>query len=203
MWTHPIRRAAATLTALASLAAVALAAPPAKKVGKSPATEAQMAEMMKRSSAGGAQEKLKAMEGRWSAVQKTWLEPGQPTVGEGTCENKLVQKGRFLEQRYKGTLMGRAYEGFGLIGYDNPNAAYTMLWVDSITTAMVTGHASVDSVSQEIAMTGTGERSDGKAMELRMVTRLVDTDRHMFSVYGMRDGKEELMMEITYRRSAR
>jgi hypothetical protein len=202
MRTQPIRRAVATLIGLALLATVAFAAQPVKKTGRNPATETQMAEMMKRSSASGAGEKLKAMEGKWSAAQKTWPEPGQPLIGEGTCENKLVQGGRFLEQRYKGTLMGRPYEAFGLTGYDHSNAAYTMLWVDSTTTAMVTGQASTDSVSSEITMRGTGEGPGGPT-ELRMVTRVVDANRHVFSVYGPRGGKEELMMEITYQRSGR
>ena len=203
---NTIRPVPFLLVAAAMLAStLTWAAEPAKKAAKQeakvdPAQQAAMAEMMKLAAPGPAHEKLKAMEGKWKAVQKSWFAPGEPTVTDGTSECKLVLGGRFLEQRYKGVSMGQPFEGYGLTGYDNKKGAYTMLWIDNMATAMMTGEGSMDAAGQDLTMKAMGDGPDGKPTEFKMVTHVVDANRHVFSLYSTIDGKEQLMMEITYTR---
>ena len=191
--------AAATLVSIQALAAEPKkAAKPEAKMD--PAQQAAMDEMIKLAAPGPAHDKLKAMEGRWKAVQKSWFAPGEPTVTEGTCENKVILGGRFLEQHLKGTAMGQPYEGYGLTGYDNKKGTYTMVWMDNMATSMMTGEGSMDATGQDLTMKAAGDGPDGKPTEYRMVTHLVDDRRHVFSMYATMEGKEQLVMEITYTR---
>jgi hypothetical protein len=112
----------------------------------------------------------------------------------------MILGGRFLEQRFRGTFSGQPFEGYGLTGYDNQKSAYTMFWVDNTATSMMTGEGSMDPAGQQFTMTSKGMGPDGKPMDLRLVTRIVDPNRHVFSMYGTVDGKEQLLMEITYTR---
>ena len=201
-----IRRGALVLAAAALLAATcALAAEPAKRAAKpaakpDPAQDAVMAEMMKLGAPGAAHEKLKGMEGKWKAVQKSWYAPGEPTVSEGVAENRLILGGRFLEQHYQGTAMGQPFEGHGLTGYDNKKGEYTVFWVDNTSTSMMTGTGSMDAAGTDLTTKAMGIGPDGKPTELKMVTHVVDASRHVFSMYTTVDGKEQLIMEITYTR---
>ena len=201
------------MLALAALALTALtiatAAPAADRAWKAtaspeakaaPAPDAATAEMLKLAAPGAAHEKLKAMEGKWKAVQKSWFAPGEPAVSEGVSENRMILGGRFLEQRLTGTVMGQPYEGFGLTGFDNKKGEYTMLWVDNMATSMMTGGGSMDATSGELTLKSTGDGPDGKPTEFKLVTRMMDPSRHVFSMYATVDGKEQLMMEITYTR---
>ena len=178
-----------------------LGAAPAKKTWSS-SLEEQMAEMMKGAAAGGAREALKPLEGSWRTVQKTWLEPGQPTITEGTSEHKLVSNGRFLEQRTRGVLMNQPIERYGLTGYDSKKTAYVTLWADDHAKVIETFEGTVDTAAHEITMQGKGKGPDGKDAELKVVTRWIDDGRHVVSIYGIRNGAEELVMETTYRRIA-
>lgn len=196
------------LTVAATLVPCALAAATSNKTTARPdrsaaaatdaAHDAAMADMMKYATPGKAHEGLKAMEGRWKATSKAWFGSGEPMVSEGTAENRLVLGGRYLEQRYSGVLMGQPFEGYGLTGYDNRKQSYTMLWVDNSSTEMMTGNGVLK--DGDLVMTSSAIGPDGKAMAIRLVTRIVDANKHVFSMYGPVAGKEQLMMEITYTR---
>jgi hypothetical protein len=201
----PVRAVLLAFATMTALAVAALAAEPAGKPAKPEVTtgaadDAMMAEMMKYASPGPGHEKLKAMEGKWKTVSKMWLAPGEPTVTEGSSENRLILGGRYLEQRYQGTFMGQPFEGYGLTGYDNKKSVYTTLWVDNTSTEMMTGEGEMDAAGKELVFRSMGAGPDGRPMETKSVTRIVDPNRHVFSMYGMVDGKEQLMMEITYTR---
>jgi hypothetical protein len=202
---HSGRVALLAAACVAALSLTAFAAEPTKKTAKSavktdPAHDAMMAEMMKYAAPGPGHEKLKSMEGKWKTVTKSWYAPGEPTVTEGSSENRLILGGRYLEQRFKGTMMGQPFEGYGLTGYDNRKGAYVTLWIDNASTEMMKAEGTMDDANNEMAFKATGTGPDGKPMDMRLVTRMVDANRHVFSMYGMMDGKEQLMMEITYTR---
>ncbi len=190
--------------AATALMTTAYAAVPAKKpaqleVKLDAAQQAAMAEMERLAAPGPAHEKLKAMEGKWKAAQKTWLAPGEPMVADGVAENRMILGGRFLEQHYQGTFQGRPYEAHGLTGYDNEKGAYTSSWIDTWSTSTMIGEGSVDA-HDDLVMKSSGAGPDGKPAEFRTVTHRADANRTVFSLYVSSNGVEKLMMEITYTR---
>jgi hypothetical protein len=140
------------------------------------------------------------MEGTWKAVVKSYNAPGKPAISEGLSENRMMLGGRYLEQRFQSTMMDQPFEGYGLTGYDNATHRYTYLWVDNMSTSMMTGGGTMDETGKMLTTTATMPGPDGKPADVKMVTKIVDANTHVFSMYGVMGGKEQLMMEITYTR---
>ena len=152
MRTHKTRTIVWLLIASgALLAAASFAADPPKKSATA-ALETQIATGMKERGLGAVGPPFKSMEGQWKATQKTWLEAGQPTVTEGTCETKLVSRGRFLERRYKSSLAGQFYEGYGLMGRDERKGTYTLLWGDNRGSGIESYEGTMRQWNDQIAM---------------------------------------------------
>jgi hypothetical protein len=164
------------------------------------AHDQMMAEMAKYGAPGPAHEGLKKMEGKWKASMKSWFAPGEPTVSEGTAVNTLVLGGRFVEMRYSADFMGMPFEGIGYTGYDNKKNEYLSFWADNMSTVWMTSTGQMNASKNELSFTGISDGPDGKPMKYRMVTRIVDDNKHVFSMYAPMEGKDQLMMEITYTR---
>jgi hypothetical protein len=201
------RPALLALACAVALASVAWAASPtdkdktAKAASKAdPAQDPAMAEMMKYAMPGPAHELLKSMEGEWRATVKSWMAPGEPAVSEGTSSHRLILGGRYVEQRFKSTFMDQPFEGVGLTGFDNRKGRYTSLWLDNFSTEVMSGEGTWDAAAKTLTMTSTGPGPDGKPTTIRSVTKVVDDDTHVFSMYAPMEGKETLAMEITYKR---
>ena len=202
------------LLALAALAA----AEPAVKAGKSlkaqpavkleapappqadAAHDAMMAEMTKLAAPGPQHERFRASVGKWKAVVKSWNGPGEPAVGEGVSENQVILGGRYLEQRFTSTMMGQPFEGYGLNGYDNATRRYWFIWVDNMSTGMMSGWGDMDEPGKVLTTTSTTTGPDGKPMDMKSVTRFMDDGTQVFTMYGLAGGQETKMMEITYTR---
>jgi hypothetical protein len=200
---------AGLLPALASLAAAepavgagkAAKAPPTAKIEVPAASQdAMMAEMMKLGTPGPQHERFKASVGKWKAAVKSWNGPGEPTVSEGVSENQVILGGRFLEQRFSSTMMGQPFEGYGLNGYDNATGRYWFIWVDNMSTGMMSGWGDMDEPGKVLTTTSTTTGPDGKPMDMKSVTRFMDDGTQVFTMYGLTGGQETKMMEITYTR---
>jgi hypothetical protein len=164
------------------------------------AQNAMMAEMMKYSMPGAPHEKLQKLVGKWKAVAKMWYGPGEPEVTEGDVEYRATLGGRYLEQIYKGSMMGKPFEGHGLTGYDNRKQQYWNFWFDNSSTSGMLTTGTANEAGDEITLSGTADGPDGNPMQYRDVLKLVGADKHVLSMYGMMGDKEALMMEITYTR---
>lgn len=183
--TSPVKTAAATLDAKSAPAT-------------DPAHDAAAARMEEMAKPGPQHAWLAGMAGKWKAVTKSWFGGPEPEVTEGVSENKMILGGRYLENRFTGTSMGKPFEGYGLNGFDNEKKVYTMLWTDNFSTSMMMGEGTVDAAGKELVMQTTMAGPDGKVMPIRLVTKVVDPKTHVFSMYGPMEGKEALFMEITY-----
>lgn len=164
------------------------------------AQDAMMAEMMKYATPGPAHQKLKNLVGKWKAVTKSWMGPGDPQVSEGEVEYRMVLGGRYLDETYKGTMMGQPFEGHGMTGFDNRKQQYWNFWVDNMSTGGMQMMGTANEVGDEITFTGTGEGPDGNPMQYKTVMKLMDPNKHVFSMYGVMGDKEMEVMEVTYTR---
>ncbi len=95
-----------------------------------------MMEVYKKVGTPGAPHKLLAgLEGTWTTRTKSWMEPGKPPLETtGTCEQKLLLGGRYLQQVYTGDMMGEQFTGINLLGCDNHTGKYVSTWIDSMST---------------------------------------------------------------------
>jgi len=100
------------------------------------AEDQKMMELYMKAATPGAEHKmLDGMIGTWNAKVSWYAKPGAPPmVSEGVSENTWVLGGRFVEQRFTGTMMGAPFEGIGYSGYDNVKKQYWGTWIDNMAT---------------------------------------------------------------------
>ena len=196
--------------------ALALALPAPAEEPKAPAKETKPAakaaapspeEAMKAWAAymtpGEPHARLAKLAGSWTAKVKSWSDPGKPPEETtATCEFRMVLGGRFLEQRFEGSMMGQPYSGIGFTGYDNVKKKYEAFWTDSAGTGMLLMTGTPDKGGKKTVYTGSMlDPISGKKVALRSVDAEVDADNLLFEMWASGpDGKMGKMMEIAYTR---
>src|SRR3990172_9337774 len=186
----------------------ASAQPPAAKPAEKPAPGAAPAGMdphveafIKAATPGPEHTKLKAFEGSWTTVTKSWHDPAEPPMeSKGAREAKWIMDGRFLEEHYTGEFMGMPFHGMGIAGYDNVLKKYVTSWIDNMGTGIMLFTGTADGSGKTFNYTGEyADPMTGKMTKMRSVSRVVDDKTFVFEMYGPgEDGKEMKMMEITH-----
>ena len=169
--------------------------------GKKMDMQAMMEVYKKVGTPGGPHKLLSKLEGSWTTKTTGWLE-GKPAMeSTGTCKQKLVLDGHYLQQDYTGDMMGAPFSGINLLGYNNNTKKYESVWLDSMSTAIYyfVGKGSRDggTITQECSYV---DPVRGPAV-WRSVTRIKDDDTLKFEMFiTPKDGKKEKMMEMTVAR---
>ncbi|NTW60410.1 MAG: DUF1579 domain-containing protein [Nitrospirae bacterium] len=160
-------------------------------------------EIYKKVGAPGEPHKLLAkQEGSWITKSRGWMEPGKPPVeSTGTCEQKMIIGGHYLQQEYTDDMMGQPFAGINILGYNNHTKKYESVWLDSMSTAVYffEGPASKDgkTITQECRY---DDPVRGPSV-WRSVTRIMDDNTLEFEMFiTTKGGKEEKMMEMTISR---
>jgi hypothetical protein len=175
----------------------------AKAAMQPPMSEKEMMEQYEKASALNDHHKhIQKMVGTWSAVVKWWPAPGAPaSESKGTAKFTSILGGHFVQMDYQGDMMGQPFQGSGTFGYDNGRKKHVSTWIDSMGTGIMVSLGDGDGKT----FTSTSEYDDpmtGKPTKSRMVTKVLGPDKHTFEMYGPGpDGKERLVMEITYDRA--
>ena len=125
-------------------------------------SDADKAEMMKKMQAAGtpgpAHKALEAFVGNWKAEAKCYMEPGgAPQVSQATAKSSWTLNGRFVEGEFHGEMMGMAFTGRSLLGYDNTKQKFNSVWVSDIQTSMFTSEGKGDSGYKVITLEGKGD----------------------------------------------
>src|SRR5947209_5397445 len=95
-----------------------------------------MEAMMRAGTPGDAHKKLAAMAGTYEAKVKMWMDPKTPPAeSTGTAVMEMVLGGRWLQERFDGSMMGQPFSGIGYTGYDNIRQMYVGTWMDTVSTA--------------------------------------------------------------------
>lgn len=151
---------------------------------------------------GAPHKMLASIAGSWNTKIKSWMEPDKPAMeSTGTCEQKMLLGGRFLQQEFTGEMMGSTFTGIGVTGYDNHTKKYVSTWIDSMGTAILFFEGTAGADGKTITQESRYDDPVKGPMKWRSVTRIVDDNTHVFEMYGIdKSGKEEKMMEIIYTR---
>lgn len=126
-----------------------------------PAVSPEMQAMMQKfQEAGTPAEGHKALEplvGSWTASVKFWMAPDAPPMEEsiGSSEAQWILGGRFIEQKFTGTSMGRPFNGIWITGFDNIAKKYQTIWLDDMSTGMMVGNGSYDAATKTMMDTGS------------------------------------------------
>ena len=190
------------LTCLCLVMAASFAMAEGQKRGGPMDMQAIMETYEKLATPGEPHKQLSSMAGSWNTKTKSWMEPDQPPMeSTGSCEQKMLLDGRFLQQECTGEMMGSSFKGIGMTGYDNHTKKYVSTWMDSMGTGIYfmegTGSADGKTITQE----GSYDDPMEGPIKLRSVTKIVDHNTEIFEMYGTdKSGQEMKVMEITYTR---
>ena len=172
-----------------------------------PANDPKMQAMIKYGTPGENHKKLEPLVGHWTCAGKMWDAPDQtPTEITATADYEWALGNRFLMSHVQGGAMPGmpAFEGMGVMGYDNFRQQYVTGWVDNMNTAVFTSTGKVDATGKVFTFTGKADdASTGKKDQtFRSVMTLNSNDKITEEMYGPGpDGKEFKAMEIVYTRA--
>ncbi len=162
-----------------------------------------MMEVYKKAGTPGAPHKLLAsLEGSWITRTMSWMEPGKPPMETtGTCEQKMLLDGRYLQQTYTGNMTGEPFTGINLLGFDNHAKKYVSAWIDSMSSGIYYFEGTADADGKTITQESSYDDPVKGPTTWRSVTRIVDDNTLQYEMYlKPRRGKEEKMMEMTVTR---
>jgi hypothetical protein len=142
---------------------------------------------------------LEPLVGTWTAKVRCWMDPTQaPVASDGTLVRKSIMGGRFVQEDYDGKMMGRPFQGLGIMGFDRAKKKYVATWLDSVSTSMPQSYGTYDEGSK----TWTFRHDDecpitGKHVRMRDTLRIVNADEQEMAMYRqLGDDKEAKVMEI-------
>lgn len=165
-----------------------------------------MAEMMKKmeevATPAPEHQWLASLAGEWEAEARCYKAgtDTDPMITKGTCSDRMILGGRFLQEEFQGDMMGKSFHGIGLTGYDKFNKKFVSTWIDDMGTGILVSEGSRDASGNVLTMEGkmddpmTGE----KAKPMRLVTRIIGPDKHIFEMHDLGLGEKSKVMEITY-----
>jgi len=198
-----------TKYALALLAAVACLSNLAVSQDAEPGgmTPEQMAEGMKKwqeaPTPGKYHERMAKRIGKYSTETTIWGMGPAPMKSKGEAEIRWLLEGRWLltESRYE--MMGMAGRGFAIQGYDNFKKKYVAMWVDSMSTAMLTmsGNASRDGRIESMWGLMDEPMTGEVGKHVKYVTRVIHDDKFIFEIHDLAIGGDKTkVVEIVYTR---
>lgn len=164
-----------------------------------------MMEMYKKLGTPGEPHKqLASLAGSWNTKTKEWMDPNKPPMeSTGTCEEKVLLDGRFLQQECTGDMMGQPFTGIGVTGYDNYTKKYVSTWISSMGTGIFVMEGTGSADGKTVTLKGGHDDPIEGHMNHRAVWKFPDANTQVFEMYTIgKKGKETKMMEITYTRKA-
>lgn len=165
--------------------------------------QAQMEAWQKTMTPGAGHARLEPMVGTWIAKTTMVMGPGAPpAVSEGVSDQRLILGGRYLEQHYRGTVMGMPFEGRGYTAYDNARNRYVGTWMDNFGTGMMHSVGSGKPSDRKIDFEAESHDPNGKKRKLECILRIADSNHHSFEMWTKGPGgKRFRTMRIEYSRT--
>jgi len=168
---------------------------------------AQMMEaFMMLASPGEHHEHMRSLAGKWDIKGKFRMAPDAPwSESNSVSEADWILGGRFLTQKVKGEpMMGMpmAFEGFGIMGYDNMTRKHTYVWMDNFGTMFMTGEGLCAENGKILTFMSTFlDPMSGQESFMRSVYRVESPERYVLQMYGPdQKGDEFLSMELVHTR---
>ncbi len=178
----------------------------AKAKGKSaqPPPE-EMAKMMaafeKLAAPGAPHKALTERVGQWEYTNKMWMAPdAPPTEVKGTSVIRSIFDGRFIIEDISGEMMGKAFKGMAISGYDNFRKQHIGTWCDSMGTSIMLITGTMDKAGKTLTMTGRSDdlMTGEKDKLYKFVTKIASKDKHTMEIWEVpKQGKPIKMMEMT------
>jgi len=176
--------------------------PPKERSGKSGADQEEMMKKMEEAGKPGPGHKaLEHYVGDWKAEVKCWMEPGgPPNVSQATAKMQWVMNGRFLEEDFRGEMMGKPFRGRTVTGYDNVKQTFKSVWISDMQTSMFVSEGRGENGNKILTLEGTASCPEKGEIPMKVVLRVLSPDKHTFEMFDASQNGSTKTMEITYTR---
>lgn len=147
-------------------------------------------------------ELLQQLAGNWKAEFALSMPGAPPMQSEARVESELLGK-LWIATRYDDPQMvGGAFSGAELFGYDPDKEKYVSAWVDNQSASMTLQEGTYDPATRTLAMSGASKDPiTGRESSSRSTIVWSDDDRRVQTMFAPGPGGEELQMfTITYSR---
>ncbi|HZV71144.1 MAG TPA: DUF1579 domain-containing protein [Saprospiraceae bacterium] len=141
-------------------------------------------------------------EGTWTGDVNTYMDPANPTKSTVSATYKMLYNGLFQSGEMKGDMMGQAFEGQGILAYDNAKKQFVNTWIDNMGSGVIYMTGEFDTKTNTLHLKGTQtDPMTQKDSHIRQEIKFLNDDTQSTTMYGFgMDGKEMLMMDIVLRR---
>jgi hypothetical protein len=152
---------------------------------------------------GKQHQKLARLIGKWDTEFAMYGMGATPMKSPGTAEFSWLFDGRWLQERWTGSMMGMPVSGLAIIGYDNFKQKYTTATVNSLDTMLLTAEGNFDQSGDALISYGvmdepmTGENDK----MVKYVMRFQGDDKLTFEIHDLAIGETNTkVIEITFTR---
>jgi hypothetical protein len=148
---------------------------------------------------GPEHEILKRDVGVWDVTMEIAPTPGMPPFSMTGVETNVLSGGRWLLTESKFDMMGLAFEGHGIVGYDPAKKAYVSTWADTMSTSLNMGESTFDAATG--TLTGSSEVADpaGGKTKAKTVATWPGPDERVVKMYLPADAPQPFMT-MTYKK---
>ncbi|MEM8873057.1 MAG: DUF1579 domain-containing protein [Planctomycetota bacterium] len=150
----------------------------------SPEEMAMMEAYIEAGMPGEKHEMLSPFVGEWETTSIMQMPGQEPMESKGTASSAWVMDGRFVQQTYAGNMMGMAFTGMSMTGYDNVTGKYQSVWVDSMSSGMAIAYGTVSEDGKTFTFEGKyADPMTGKMKPYKQELIVESDDRHVFKMY--------------------
>lgn len=149
---------------------------------------------------GPEHEVLKGDAGTWDAAVEVMGPDGNAIASKGVEINTMACNGLCLVTDFKGELMpGMTFAGSGITTYDTKARKYVGTWTDSMSSGLSSSESTWDASAKKLSGTMKSTDPMGQPSTSRSVVEYPAAGKRVMTLYAPGpDGKEALMMRITY-----
>ncbi len=144
--------------------------------------------------------------GTWDVTIRIWSDPepeAEPaSETEGTAVGRWILGERFIETTYEGEVLGRAFEGLKIEGFDKAAEKYVSTWRDNLGTYTLVFKGDCEETCQERTMSSSFVDPVSKqTFRIKGVTTLTDDDAYTYESFVITpNGQEFKNMELEAKR---
>jgi len=145
---------------------------------------------------------LASFNGEWDATVISFANPVQPDTSKVSQTYSMTLNGLYQEGKLTGSMMGMAFEGKSVTGFDNAKKIFISTWIDNLGSGIIVMTGTYNESTKTMSLAGAQSNPvTGKDSGIRQVMKMIDNNTYTLEMYGDGfDGKEIKFMEGTFKR---
>ena len=140
--------------------------------------------------------------GEWNVEMTSYMNPASPEKSNGTSTLSPMMNGLYQVGDFKATMMGMAFQGHSIMGYDNAKKVFISTWIDNFGSGIIYMTGTYDEATKTLNLKGNQtDPMTGKDSYIREEMKIINDDTYNLLMYGPGpDGKEMLFMSGVFKR---